>query len=80
MKGSSLEMSNASAVSGDVIEQEVGDKPLPEVRFALGSIFGEKSVLPRMLSFSTQLLRCSVVYIHRILHDNVHGNPSEEEN
>ena len=53
MKGSSLEMSNASAVSGDVIEQEVGDKPLPEVRFALGSIFGEKSVLPRMLSFST---------------------------
>ena len=52
MKGSSLEMSNASAVSGDVTGQEVEDKPSPEVRFALGSIFGEKSVLPRMLNFS----------------------------
>ena len=53
MEGSSLEMSNASAVSGDVTEQNLEDKPSPEVRFALGSIFGEKSVLPRMLSFST---------------------------
>ena len=53
MEGLSLKMSNVSAVSGDGTEQEVEDKPSLELRFALVSIFGEKSVLPRMLSFST---------------------------
>ena len=73
-------MSNLSEYVGGIVEQEAEEIPSPEVRIALGSIFGETLSPILKCELTVKELYCSAFYFNWILDDISHGNASEEEN
>ena len=67
-------------LAGLDVEDESGDFPSPEVRLALGSIFGKSTVSSSVWWFNdTNLHICSYFHVRWLLDHIFNGLPSDEE-